>query len=130
VSESEAVRILRRGYEAFNRGDFEAAVELMHPEVEWTRAERAPEPEPLRGVDAIRAWMQPDVFDEQHAEPIEIIENEDKIFVEARFRVRARGSGIEMEDVAYHVWTIRDGMAARMEFFDERAVALEAAGLS
>jgi ketosteroid isomerase-like protein len=128
-AESDAVKIVRRGYEAFNSGDFDAAVELMQPDIEWMRAERAPEPEPLRGVEAIREWMKPDVFEEQRVDLVEVIEHEDKVFVEGKFRIRARGSGIEMEDTAFHVWTIRDGKAARMDFYDNRSEALEAAGL-
>ena len=127
--ESDGVRILRSGYEAFNRGDFKAAVELMHPDIEMQRAQSAPDPEPVRGVEAIRAWMQPDIFEEQHVDLVEIVENGDKIFVEGQFRVRARGSGIQIDDRAWHVWTIRDGKAARLEFYARRADALEAAGL-
>ena len=129
-SESEGVRSLRRGYDAFNRGDFEAAVTEMHPEIEWQRADMAPETTPVRGVEAVRAWMMPDVFEEQHVELEEIIENGDMIFVEGLFRIKARVSGIEMTDRAWHVWTIRDGKAARLEFFQNRAEALKAAGLA
>jgi hypothetical protein len=57
--------------------------------------------------------MQPHIFEEQHVEVAEVIENSNKIFVDGRFRVRARGSGIVINDRGFHVWTIRDGMAAR-----------------
>ena len=29
---------LRRAYEAFSRGDFDAAIEIVHPEIEFVRA--------------------------------------------------------------------------------------------
>jgi uncharacterized protein len=128
-TESDAVRSLRRGYDAFNRGDFDAAVAEMHPEVEWLRAEQAPDTTPLKGTDAVRAWMTPDVFEEQHVTLEEVIENGDKVFVQGSFRVRASGSGIEISDRAWHVWTIRDGKAARLDFFQDRSEALAAAGL-
>jgi ketosteroid isomerase-like protein len=54
---------MREGYEAFNRGDFDAATELMHPEIEFKRAEIAPEAGEIRGAEAMRAWMVPDVFE-------------------------------------------------------------------
>jgi ketosteroid isomerase-like protein len=129
-AESENARILRRGYEAFNSGDFEAVTELMHADIEWTRSGQAPDPEPLRGVEAIRSWMQPDIFEDQHAEIVEIIENGERIFVDLLFRVRAGGSSVEIENRGFHVWTIRDGRATRMEFHDERSDALKAAGLA
>jgi ketosteroid isomerase-like protein len=31
----ENVEVVRRGYEAFNRGDFDAAMEVVHPEIEF-----------------------------------------------------------------------------------------------
>jgi ketosteroid isomerase-like protein len=129
-SESDAIQSVRRGYAAFNRGDFDAAVAEMHPEVEWRRAEQAPETTPLKGADAVRAWMTPDIFEDQHVTLEEVIDNGDKVFVQGMFRVRAAGSGIEISDRAWHVWTIRDGKAACLEFFQSRSEALEAAGLS
>lgn len=127
--ESENIRIMRKGYEAFNRGDFDAAVELMHPDIEMQRSDLAPETGSIRGSEAIRAWMQPDIFEEQSVELTETIENGEKLFVEGLFRIKARGSGIVIEDRAFHVWTIRDGKAVRMEFYADRAEAREAAGL-
>jgi ketosteroid isomerase-like protein len=128
-SESEAVRRLRRGYDAFNRGDFDAAVAEMHSDIEWERAEHAPETTPVKGIDAVRAWMMPDVFEDQHVTLEEVIENGDKIFVQGLFRIRARGSGIEISDRAWHVWTVRGDKVARLEFFQGRSEALAAAGL-
>jgi ketosteroid isomerase-like protein len=121
---------LRRGYDAFNRGDFNAAVAEMHPEVEWKRAEWAPETTPLRGADAVKAWMTPDIFENQKVAVEEVIQNGDKVFVQAMFSGRAIGSGIEISNRAWHVWTVRDGKAARLEFFQDRSDALAAAGLS
>jgi uncharacterized protein len=131
AAESETVRIIRLGYDAFNRGDFEGAVSLMHPDVELRRPEMSPESEsgPLRGPEAVRAWMMPDIFERQQVEVEEIVENGDKVLVGGRIRVRARGSGIEVDDQAFHIWTIRDGKAARLEFYSDRSQALKAAGL-
>jgi ketosteroid isomerase-like protein len=128
-TESDALRSVRKVYDAFNRGDFDAAVAEMHPEIEWERAEQAPDTTPLKGADAIRAWMMPDVFEEQHVTLEEVVESGDKVFVQILARVKARGSGIEISDRAFHVWTIRDGKAARFEFFQDRTEALAAAGL-
>jgi ketosteroid isomerase-like protein len=121
---------VRRGYDAFNRGDFDAAVEELHPDVEWGRVDQAPETNTLKGVDAVRAWMLPDIFEEQHVELEELIENGDKIFVQILGRIRAAGSGIEFTDRSWHVWTIRDGKAARFDIYRDRSEALTAAGLS
>jgi ketosteroid isomerase-like protein len=117
------------GYDAFNRGDFDAATQLMDPEIEFQRAELAPESGEIRGTEAMRAWMTPDIFEEQNVELVEVIENGEKIFVEGLFRIKARGSGMVIEDRAFHVWTIQDGKATRLEFYADRSEARRAAGL-
>jgi len=38
MTESEAEDILRAAYEAFNARDIDAALELMHPKVDWPNA--------------------------------------------------------------------------------------------
>jgi ketosteroid isomerase-like protein len=122
---------LRAGYEAFNRGDYETALDFMDPEVEFHRSERALDTRPLRGLDAVRQFMLPEVFDRQVVELDEVIENDaaGKMFVSLTFRVRGRGSGIELANHGYHVWTIRGDKAAHCQFFEDRGDALDAAGL-
>ena len=44
-------------------------------------------------------------------------------------RSRPRGSSVAMEIRVAHVWTMRDGKAARCELFPVREEALEAVGL-
>ncbi len=128
---SENVDRLRAGYEAFNRGDYEAALEFMDPQVEFHRSNRALDTQPLKGVDAVREFMLPDVFDRQVVELEEVIENDTagKLFVSLTFRVRGRGSGIELANRGYHVWTISGDKAVHCEFFEDRRQALDAAGL-
>ena len=130
TEESDVIQSVRRGYDAFSRGDFDAAVAEMHPDVEWRRARWGPDTAPLKGADAVRAWMTPDIFEDQKVTLEEVIENRDKVFVQATFSGRATGSGIEISNRGWHVWTIRDGKAGELEFFADRSEALAAAGLS
>src|SRR4051794_4914691 len=97
---------LRSGYEAFNREEFDASLEFMHPEIEWHRGTVSVEGGVLRGRDQVRALMTPDVFERQNLVVERVHVNRDKILVEAVFQVRARSSGIELEDRSYHVWTV------------------------
>jgi ketosteroid isomerase-like protein len=125
----ENVEIVRRGYEAFNRGDFDAAMEVVHPEIEFVLPGREP---PLTGKEAVRAWMEPDAFEEQEIEPLEFTVNGDRVLVRTRVRARGAGSGMELEVQVCTVWTLdADGRATRVESFGagEDAKALEAAGL-
>ncbi len=126
--DEEIIARLRRFYEAFNRRDFEAAMEVAHPTIELVRPMGS-----LHGADALRGWMRPDAFEEQQIEPSEFTVNGNRVLVRNHVRVRGAGSGIEVDIEGWTVWTLNaDGLATRLELFldHERAEALEAAGLS
>jgi len=121
---------LRRTYEAFSRGDFDAAIKLAHPEIELVPPGGQ---SPLRGADAVRAWMEPDAFEDQRIVPIEFRINGNKVLVRQQALARGAGSGIEMDFENWAVWTLDDdGLATRIESFliYEESEALKAAGLS
>ncbi len=126
----ENVEIVRRAHQAFNRGDVDAAIALLRPDVEIVRPGIDP---PLKGQEAVRAWMEPDAFAEQRIEPLEFRVNGDKVLVRQELFARGAGSGIELDVGSWAVWTLDDeGFIARGEMFmlDQEADALEAAGLS
>ena len=127
--DQEIIDSLRRGYEAFSRGDFDAAMEIAHPEIEFLPpgGQRS-----LKGAVAMRAWMEPDAFEKQTIEPREFRINGNKILVRQNAWGRGAGSGIEMELDAWVVWTLNDdGLMTRLEAFlpHEEIEAFEAAGL-
>jgi ketosteroid isomerase-like protein len=127
--DEEIIARLRRFYEAFNRDDIDAAMEIAHPEIEFVRPWGQP---PLRGADALRGWMQPDAFDAQQLEALELSIKGNKVLVRSHARGRGAGSGIEVDVDFWAVWTLDDdGLATRLEFYldHQEAEALEAAGL-
>jgi ketosteroid isomerase-like protein len=125
----ENVDKLRRSYESFNRGEFDAAVALAHADVEFfPPGDQAP----YRGAEKFRAWMEPDAFESQVIEPLAFFVAGDKVLVEQNARARGAGSGIELELRGWTVWTFDDeGLITRVESFleHEKAKALKAAGL-
>ena len=127
----ENVERLRAGYEAFNSGDLEGALRYVDEDIEFRRVETAMDAVVvLRGVDAIREYLVPDAFAEQTFEPEEFIDRGDLVLVRGTGRVRGRGSGIGLQQTAFHIWEIRDGKAVRLEVHLDRDGALEAAGLA
>jgi uncharacterized protein len=124
VSESEVVQVIHAAYAAYNRGDVGPALDLLHPDVEWHPPPSSLDPHPLRGRDAVREYLAPNFFEYQHAEPLEVIEQGDRVLVVARARARGRGSGIEIDQTTFHLWTIADGRAVRFEAFIDRNQAL------
>ena len=104
---------LHRTYAAFSRGDFDAAMEMAHPEIEFVSPR---EQSRLRGADALRAWMEPDAFEEQQIEPREIRIQGNKVLVRQHTRARGAGSGIELDVDMWAVWTVDDdGLVTRIE---------------
>jgi uncharacterized protein len=122
----ELAEVVLGAYESFNRGDVEAMLDLLHPDVEWVPPPTSVEPQPLRGREAVREYVAPNIFERQTAEPIETIEEGNRLLVAARVRARGSGSGVEIDQTAYHVLTIEDGRAVRFEVHVERAAALAA----
>ena len=64
-----------------------------------------------------------------YLEGLEFIPAGDKVMAVASLRARGRSTGIEAEQRAFLVWTLRDGLVIGLEAFPERAEALEAARL-
>ena len=126
ADDHEYVAIVKRCYEEFNRGDFEAATQDAHPEIEVTRVGGFP---PLKGRDAVIAWMAPDALQDQTAEPQEFKLNDDRLFVTTSTYARGTESGLEMTVDVSQVWIFEDGKVIRIESFLDRDEALGAAGL-
>jgi len=93
---SEQVEKARRGFEAFNRGDFDALVALLHEEVV------AEVPEPFAAADLyrgpegfakmLREWSEP--WDEVTVDVHELFEEGDAVFAPSTQHGRGRGSGV------------------------------------
>jgi ketosteroid isomerase-like protein len=127
--DQEIIASVRRTCEAFSRGDFDAAIELAHPEIEFVPPGRQGA---YRGADAVRAWMEPEAFEAQRIEPREFRIQGNTALVRQHNTARGAASGIELELETWAVWTLDDdGLVTRIEsfLFHEEREALEAAGL-
>ncbi len=130
MTDEEMIAALRRLHDAFNRGDFEAVVQLVHPDIELVRPGGMSS---VKGSAALREWMEPDAFEEQRIEPLDFRVNGDKVLVREHVTGRGAGSGIEVDFVNCIVWTLDDhGLVKEAQGFlpHEEADALKAAGLS
>jgi uncharacterized protein len=128
----ENLDIARRGYEAFARRDLDAALELMHEDIEAHDPPEIPDATIYRGREAVRRdWEQTaEVLEDFSIDVEESFDAGDEVVVFLRYRGRGRESGAEVEAPMAHIWTIRDGKAIRLRQYLDRAEALEAAGLS
>jgi ketosteroid isomerase-like protein len=126
VSESELVQVIHAAYRAYNRGEVDSVLDLLAPDVEWHPPPSSLEPHPLRGRDAVREYLAPNFFESQRAKPLEVIEEGDRILVVARVQARGRESGVEIDQTAFHLWTVVDGSATCFQAYVDREEALAA----
>ena len=130
----ENVEIVRRAYEAYARGDLDAVLEAMDPDVEWAPA-IAPllGVEPVRGKDALRRFLTQQLaegFDDFEATPSSIEDLGDAVLVNVRYFGRGRTSGIPVSLEAFSLITLSGGKTVTLRDYETRVAALEAAGLS
>jgi ketosteroid isomerase-like protein len=127
------VEILRRAFEAFRRGDLDAAVADIAPECEYRPTGAFPDRTSVfRGPEGYKrnvAWLR-DEFADAYLEIHELRAVGDRVLASVTLGGRGKRSGAEASWDLWQVWTFRDGKAVRGEGFTSRDEALEAAGLS
>jgi ketosteroid isomerase-like protein len=121
----EGMARIREAYDAFNRGDFEAASVLFHPEIVWHRV--AEVEGPFKGADAATDHLRPDVFSSQRNEVHSIEVIGDCVLVDCTFHGEGSTSGIRLDQRGFHLWRMRDGMAIEFRYFLDRDQAVAAA---
>jgi ketosteroid isomerase-like protein len=128
----ENVDIVRRAYEAFSSRNFDAIAQLGHPDVEWRPYLSDLGGEPLRGIAAVRGYLESLAaeWDELQVEVEGFREvGGNTVLVSVRTRARGKESGAQTEIHAAHVVTLRDGKIWRHRTYVDRNEALEAVGL-
>ena len=129
----ENVEIVRGVYEAWQRGDFEVALEPFHEDIEWFGPPEAPgSSEGVRGREgvqhALAGWLG--AWVDFRFELRELIDHGDEVLAGGWQHGRGKGSGVEVSEETFSVWTLQAGKIVRQRMFRDRAQALEAAGLS
>jgi ketosteroid isomerase-like protein len=130
----ENVEIVRRVTDVMDAEGFEAALpvflEAAHPDVEWREDPAWPGSATYRGVEQVREVILDRMgtldFDQQTEDLIDV---DDKVLLLVRWVGRGKASGAQGEISMAMVWTVREQAITRVEFFLDRARALEAVGL-
>ena len=129
----ENVEVVRKLIDAANRGDLDAWLDFLSPEVVW---ESLPFPgfsDVYRGRGEAREWYEQllEVFEEAHLEIEEITAlSDDRVLIGYTQTGRGRGSGLPGELRSWSIHWLAKGLIARRQVFWTRDEALEAAGLS
>jgi ketosteroid isomerase-like protein len=93
--------VVRAGLEAFERREFDRALERVHPEVASFRAPPLPDPQTYKGPAGVGI----------------------------RQRHKGRASGAPVEGTFWFVFTLADGSITRQDVYATRDRALAAAGM-
>ena len=129
----ENIEAARQALDAVNRRDRVAFQAVCDPELENTPPQDWPESRTTRGSHAVFDFYLANTapWGEAQYEYVGLIEaGDDKTLGEVRAEVQGKGSGAEVTWSFWQVGTFHNGKFARIEWFSERADALEAAGLS
>jgi ketosteroid isomerase-like protein len=128
------VEIVRRVCQAFAERDLNTVFTFVSPEIEWdfSHADTWLEEQVYRGYNAIEEFFGKWVgeWDDYRFELEEVIDAGDRTVAVIRDEGRSKSGGVKLERRHAEVWTVREGQVIRIEPFDDKAHALEAAGLS
>jgi len=125
----ELIALVRSGYEALNRRDFDGWMQQLDPQVEVYELAEAPEPAVYRGPEGVRRWLeqQDEVFEEFSIEPTEIVVSGDVVLAAVVLHGRGRASSAPVTIKLFHVLKMRDGRVLQVRGFLNEADARHAA---
>jgi ketosteroid isomerase-like protein len=122
-----AIDMLRAGYDAWNRRDFEALATFLTDDMEIVPVLDLPDMPPFTGRESAERFWESSLttWETFVFTPLAFEPHGDQLLVEVRANARARGSGIELEQHMAHLYTLRDGELVRLQAFTSTEEARE-----
>jgi uncharacterized protein len=122
----EAVGLVEQGYRLFAAGDIEGVLARTAPDIEWREPDNAPDGGVYHGQEEVRRHLEAlhRAWDDFRIDVEELFELPgEQVLADVVVSGRGRTSGAEVVARLAHLWTIRDGLGAKMEVFLEREQA-------
>jgi ketosteroid isomerase-like protein len=129
MSASNVERV-RAFIDAYNRRDFDAAVEDFDSQIQWVLPDRQ-SADSCQGPEEVKRFWQglDSTFEDVQLEPQEYVDAGDLVATRLRYYTHGKGSGLRMEAELYHQVTTFDGdRMVRIEYFGSWPEALAAVG--
>ena len=104
---------------------------LLDADAEWVNPPEAVEPGTRQGADSFNRAVA-NVFaawDDVVFETDRLIDNGNDVVALGRLRGHIHGPGMEVESPHGQIWSFRDGLVTRMEWFNTHREALQAGGI-
>ncbi len=114
---AEHEQLLRHAYEAFNARDIEAALSLMHPDVDWPNGMEGGR---VHGHDAVREyWTRQFEMVDSRVEPTAFTDADfGKVVVDVHQVVHDTSGMLLSDGSVRHVYELRDGLVVRMDIVE------------
>jgi ketosteroid isomerase-like protein len=127
---SRGVDTLRRLYELFAAGDYDAASDLVNPEIDWDTS-AAPGGVRVTGAEAAMGDYESmrAAWDEYELVTEDVVEVGDHVVVVVRNRGRGAGGGVPIEARRAHMWRLREGRPVAFRLYLDPEEALAAVGV-
>lgn len=130
------IEVIRRLVDTVVRGDREAFVECLTPDIEWDDREGWPGVRQVyHGHAGVRKWLEAfmrvggEITNAEIEDIAEAGANHVVLCVFGSFRGRVDGTATEFNARAWYVFSLREGKVSRAQLFWTRSEALRAAGL-
>jgi len=124
--------VLKEGYEAYGRGDLDAATESWSDDIRWENpnAPQLPNPGVTEGKDNVRNLLMetPNYWETFSVTPDEFIEQGDNVVVLGHTEAKAKETGKEVKVPFVHVWRFSDGKATEALLLTDTALVADALG--
>jgi ketosteroid isomerase-like protein len=128
----ENVEIARRLLGAWNAGDIDGAVEVLHPDCVIDATARVFNPDTYNGHEGFRRFAADigEAWERFGFDASDLLPADVHVVALGTSQAEGRNSGIRLRDTSAWVFTIQDGLVIKGQLYYEQAEALEAAGLS
>ena len=127
------VDVVRAVVTEFNRGNFEAAMEMCTEDVVFDWSRRMLDGEVFTGRKDAQRFLEGvlEIFDEVHIPADELTDlGDDVVLLVGTARFKGRASGLDVEAAAANLWTVREGKVSHFRFYQSKEEALADAATS
>jgi ketosteroid isomerase-like protein len=128
---TDAVDIVRRLYDVWERDGLGLVPELMDPSIEWVNPAYAVEPGTRRGYDEFAAAVRSvhNIYPDFRLMALEFHDAGDSVAVRVRVVARAAVSDVTLDTERGYLLRVLNGRIVRYAWFNDPHEALEAVGL-
>ena len=125
------VEALRRGFEAYERGDMETALRNIAPDFVVNDHIIMEDSTDVRGPEAMAKNLERvgEAFPRMRYEILEAIDLDDRVVLRVVAHLKGATTGLEWDQEVGQLWVIEDGLAKSLDIYPSWEQARRAAGV-